>query len=160
MSFKKFKLNLSSPVIIQMEAGEVEALTDGQAIYVQFGQGLPNVSVSEEDVDDEETETKSAPKKLSIKKVVDDTKKTSTKKRPAPKKGEEIPHSDVAAMDVGDKILVTLDMDDYRDKKLSAEIDHFSEEDGEDKIYVKFHDDGEIDFLRENDKVFPFAVKM
>jgi hypothetical protein len=147
---KKTVLKLNAAVVIQLESGETDAIVTKEGIFIKFSD-YPQIP---EDV----------PEKGSAKEpmgVVDDTKVVEppkSKRGRSSRKDEpkEIPVEEWENLEIGTKILVTLDMDGYRERKISAEVI----EQTESATIVRFHEDGESDALRDTDKVFEFAIKM
>lgn len=155
---KKVKMTFVAQQII--EAGEHAAvIAEDGTVYVAVMSGLPKTAGTAEVADD--TKKNIPPASASAAAAPAKTGKApAEKKAPAGKEKEvEYPKEDWPKIPVGENVLITLDMDNYRDKKLSAEIDHIEDEGTDEvKVYVKYHEDGEVDYLRETDKVFKFKT--
>ena len=164
---RKTKVTLLAQTILQIEAGTHDAVRDGGNVYIliQQEEGF------EESTDDApaKTSTKAPAKAPAKAEVVDDApapakKAPASRKKPAPKpepvdteEPVEIPEEEWGDLAVGSAVLAQLDMEGEEGEKLwEAEIVGWKKPKGsrDEKLYVKFLEDGAEDYLRDGDKLF------
>lgn len=181
---RKTKVTLLAQTILQIEAGTHEAVRDGGNLYIllQQEEGIEDGG-SSEDAPEPKKATAKAPAKTPAKapakaEVVDDTQEEEEEQAPAPKKAtapsrakkpapkpepvetdepQEIPEDEWGDLEAGTSVFAQLDMEGEDDEKLwEAEIVGWKKPKGsrDEKLYVKFIEDGQEDYLREGDKLF------
>lgn len=157
---QKTIIKLNAPTILQIPAGEHDAIVaDGQLYVPLISAGLPTAV---------ETAKKPEPKaeapKKEVKEEVAEAPKASSKRSAAKaepkaeaKKDEPIDPSEYENLEVGSNVQVILSLPEFKGKVWAAEVVSYDEENG---LKVKFHEDGDADFVRpdEGDKVFPFGL--
>jgi hypothetical protein len=135
--------------------GEYDVIEENGTIYAPIIRAIGTVATKE-----------AAPKKDSpAAPVVDDTKGKATKpaKETAPAatapasatKNTSTVELNRDELELGQKVQVQLDLPQYKDQLFGAEV--VKKEEG--KVFVKFFQDGETDYLRPTDKVYGFDFK-
>ncbi len=174
------KLTLKNDLVITVEAGELNAIVVEGQLFIPLLQGLTIGEASEAPKAAAEVPAatgkqpvakKTAPAKAAV--VADDTVKPAAE--PAPKQEaptvveqtdevEENPlffgqkELEPTTLQVGQKVAVFLSGEGMENKLWGADVvyPHVGQET---EIFVKFHEDGMEDYLREGDRVFEFSLK-
>ena len=178
---RKTKVTLLAQTILQIEAGTHDAVRDGGNLYIllQQEEGIEDGGASE-DAPEPKKATAKAPAKTPAKaptkaEVLDDTQEEeqapapkkatpSRAKKPAPKpepvetdEPQEIPEDEWGDLEAGTSVFAQLNMEGEDGEKLwEAEIVGWKKPKGsrDEKLYVKFIEDGQEDYLRDGDKLF------
>lgn len=167
------KIKFSADMVVQLTAGEVDCLVVDGVIYVPIVSGIaiatPSAKPNAQVADDTRGGVAVAKPAVAKTPVTPPANKpapvappATPARRPAPaKKVEDKPAliEDWATLEVGQNIMVELDVAEFKGKLFSAEVTEMVEEEGEERTYVLFHEDQETDFLREGDKVYEFSTK-
>ena len=183
---RKTNVTFLAQTILQLDAGTHEAVQDGGNLYVLIQQS--DNTGEEEPVKEtvatapvKATPTPRATAKPAV--VVDDTKavaeKPATRTRavakpavapapapaPEPEADEfiEIPEAEWDTLEVGNLVLAKLQMEGEEGEKMwKAEIIGWKRPKGgkEDKLFVKFLEDGQGDYLREGDRLFEYQEEI
>jgi len=178
---QKVKVTLTAQTILQLDAGTHEAVRDGGNLYVLlqqedgFEEAKKVTPEKSEPTKVEAPTTKAEPKA----EVVDDTKapapkatrtrakKEEPKPEPAPEPQAEtdddglveIPEGEWSELQEGDMVIAKLNMEgDDGEKLWKAEVVGMVRPKGskEDKLQVRFLEDGQEDYLREGDRLFEY----
>jgi len=175
---RKTKVTLLAQTILQIEAGTHEAIREGGNLYILLQQE-EGIDGGSEDAPEPKKEVAKAPVKAKATptakapEVADDTEEeeeapkkatASRSKKPAPKPEPvdadapvEIPEEDWGDLEEGTPVLCKLDMEgEDGDKLWEAEIVGWKKPKGsrDEKLYVKFVEDDQEDYLRDGDKLF------
>lgn len=161
---KKTKVDLS---LMKQFDGKTDAIIDGEDVYVKIFSIAELSEKTEPEEQKPEGGKKSATPKKPAAKVVDDTKTEATPAATVEPTAEVVTEEaeelseivDWSKIKVGEKVQVELNHPDYKDQLLGADVVKNPAGTPKERVYVKFHSDGETDYLREGDKVYPFQFK-
>lgn len=160
---KKTTITLSSDTVLQFPAGEVDAVVDGGTVYVPLMVAEDLGETSEDSAEDKpskpaakpKAEKKAAPKEAPKKaEVADDTASEEEEEAGEAYEQGPIPFED---MKEGEKY--TIKLSEYPDQVFTADCVPTPAKGKKGEVYVTFHEDGETDYLREGDEVYPFGFK-